>query len=790
MEPADPAVGVRLIPNNAGAADVAHESALQGQKVTASNFIPGATVTRGEDWRWRDQDGGSPGILVQLQGQKAVVRWASGRESTYRVGEHNAYDLIYGTKPAPPAAVSPEQQAALNGQPVTPENFMRGATVTRGQDWARGDADGRQPMVLLRLDADGDCCFVRFADGRETNPRCGFRNAYDLVYGTVFALPPIVSASRQAEIAGQRVTRELFVPGAVVTRGPDWRDEGADGGRPGVLRRLDADGDQCFVVFGISPGEPAQDDGEEHRLRIGYTDAYDLVYGNVPNVAPLDLDAGEGYTIAHASEQVTRANFTRGAVVTRGPGWQSGDQDGGSPGVLLRLSRDDVAIPGGDAGVWVQWADGYEKLHQSTELIFRSASRSSDAPSHGQLVTRANFAVGATVTRGPDWQWGAQDGSGLRGHLVEIRGDGSATVRWENGTSNSYRIGTEGSHDLVYGDIPWAALQTPPPPAPTPRAAAVAAQPPSRDGQRVTVDLITAGAVVSRGPDWKWGDQDGGRPGRLTGGLMMQGTRAVVEWEDGSVCACRVSDGIADLVFGPRPFHVIPATPPPAGGPPPAAVAATQVATPPDAPVVAKVLGAAAAVATHTGGASAPPFLDHELYPRMQETARVIPPPDVKRVALTLCFLRDWPVLDLQHRTTDRFRTDAATAMAAAAAAASAGAAAVPSSVTFLTPEGVRMLTRAFATSLRVAAKWFAVDTASVQLQMRCVTLELPGLGSQRFEVEAIAGTRVADVAAALMRELECDTPTIVTRADRSVLPPTTAWWDAPTELIAIPRSR
>jgi hypothetical protein len=73
---------------------------------------------------------------------------------------------------------------------------------------------------------------------------------------------------------------------------------------------------------------------------------------------------------------------------------------------------------------------------------------------------------------------------------------------------------------------------------------------------------------------------------------------------------------------------------------------------------------------------------------------------------------------------------------------------------------------------------------------MRCVTLELPGLGSQRFEVEAITGTRVADVAAALMRELECDAPTIVTRADRSVLPPDTAWWDAPAELIAIPRAR
>jgi hypothetical protein len=329
------------------------------------------------------------------------------------------------------------------------------------------------------------------------------------------------------------------------------------------LGRLDADGDCCFVTWDARPADSA-----ETMQRVGYMGAYDLVYGTVACVTPIDRDAGAAHAIAHAGERVTKENFKRGAVVTRGPGWRWGDQDCGKPGFLMRVA-DDEAL--GITKVYVRWADNSENVYIGSHLVFGSsadvaaaaepeatleARRAQAAALRGQPVTQRNFISGATVARGPDWKWGTQDGSGLPGRLVEVCGNGTARVRWESGQSNAYRIGAEDSHDLVYGDIPWSALQTPAPSAPAPQAAGEAAQPQSRDGQRVTVELVTAGAVVSRGPDWKWGDQDGGKPGRLTGDVL-RGARAFVEWEDGSMCAYRVSDGIADLVFGPRPFDAM-----------------------------------------------------------------------------------------------------------------------------------------------------------------------------------------------------------------------------------------
>ncbi|XP_058984296.1 E3 ubiquitin-protein ligase MIB2-like isoform X2 [Musca domestica] len=65
--------------------------------------------------------------------------------------------------------------------------------------------------------------------------------------------------------------------------------------------------------------------------------------------------------------------------------------------------------------------------------------------------------VGAKVARGPDWEWGQQDGGeGETGRVMEIRGWDNescrsvANVSWTTGSTNVYRLGHKGNVDLKY----------------------------------------------------------------------------------------------------------------------------------------------------------------------------------------------------------------------------------------------------------------------------------------------------------------------------------------------------
>jgi hypothetical protein len=163
---------------------------------------------------------------------------------------------------------------------VTPQNFVRGATVTRGPDWTNGDTDGGKPMTLLRMDRDGDCCIARRADGTAAGFRAGYQDHYDLIYGETPAPPLEVacSAADQARLDGQIVTLALVTRGALVSRGPQWPvNKNVDGGKPGRLTGVIAKGihaevqwedgsltfisvtggDDAFLVFGVKPAKPA-----------------------------------------------------------------------------------------------------------------------------------------------------------------------------------------------------------------------------------------------------------------------------------------------------------------------------------------------------------------------------------------------------------------------------------------------------------------------------------------------------------------------------------------------------
>ncbi|XP_054270101.1 E3 ubiquitin-protein ligase HERC2 isoform X2 [Macrosteles quadrilineatus] len=66
--------------------------------------------------------------------------------------------------------------------------------------------------------------------------------------------------------------------------------------------------------------------------------------------------------------------------------------------------------------------------------------------------------IGTRVVRGIDWKWGDQDGPppGEGRVIGELGEDGWIRVQWDNGATNSYRMGKEGKFDLKLAEPPSA----------------------------------------------------------------------------------------------------------------------------------------------------------------------------------------------------------------------------------------------------------------------------------------------------------------------------------------------
>ena len=75
------------------------------------------------------------------------------------------------------------------------------------------------------------------------------------------------------------------------------------------------------------------------------------------------------------------------------------------------------------------------------------------SPDHTSVVTYDNCVTTRVVQRGSDWRWGDQDyqnGRPGKGVIKRCKENKWATVRWDNGEEQLYRIGAENSYDLIY----------------------------------------------------------------------------------------------------------------------------------------------------------------------------------------------------------------------------------------------------------------------------------------------------------------------------------------------------
>ena len=119
---------------------------------------------------------------------------------------------------------------------------------------------------------------------------------------------------------------------------------------------------------------------------------------------------------------------------------------------LLRLIGPDVAAAAASRGSLARSnAQGVFAVFE--DMLERS--KGSPPPLSGAELARL-MHVGTRVVRGADWKWGDQDGPApSQGRVIgELGEDGWIRVQWDNGSTNSYRMGKEGKFDLKLADPP------------------------------------------------------------------------------------------------------------------------------------------------------------------------------------------------------------------------------------------------------------------------------------------------------------------------------------------------
>ncbi|XP_062620444.1 uncharacterized protein LOC134282020 [Saccostrea cucullata] len=117
--------------------------------------------------------------------------------------------------------------------------------------------------------------------------------------------------------------------------------------------------------------------------------------------------------------------------------------------------------------------------------------------------------IGTRVKRGPHWTWKNQDSHGpgtVIGHCDRV---GWVKVEWDSVVRLSYQYGYDGlieKYDIT----------------------------PCKEPRILENELIAVGCLVTRGPDWKWGDQDGGDGNVGTVYRVKQNAVVLVKWPNGN----------------------------------------------------------------------------------------------------------------------------------------------------------------------------------------------------------------------------------------------------------------
>uniref|UniRef100_A0A1A9WEY4 RING-type E3 ubiquitin transferase n=1 Tax=Glossina brevipalpis TaxID=37001 RepID=A0A1A9WEY4_9MUSC len=212
--------------------------------------------------------------------------------------------------------------------------------------------------------------------------------------------------------------------GIRVVRGPNWIWQNQDEGEGHI-------GTVCEIGRLGSTHSPENtvvvnwDSGHRTNYRVGYQNQYDLII------------------VDNAQVGVRHSN-----VVC------DGCSKGGIAGIVFKCAQ----CPNYHLCSFCYGADIHDKDHAFIRYTTPTSLGVRVPPRNGaKRIQLKGIFVGAKVVRGPDWEWGHQDGGeGKTGRVIEIRGWDNescrsvANVSWVSGSTNVYRLGHKGNVDLKY----------------------------------------------------------------------------------------------------------------------------------------------------------------------------------------------------------------------------------------------------------------------------------------------------------------------------------------------------
>ncbi|XP_062596391.1 uncharacterized protein LOC134257806 isoform X2 [Saccostrea cucullata] len=117
--------------------------------------------------------------------------------------------------------------------------------------------------------------------------------------------------------------------------------------------------------------------------------------------------------------------------------------------------------------------------------------------------------IGTRVKRGPHWTYKNQDSHGPGTVIGHCEKAGWVNVELDSGVTLSYQYGFDGlieKYDIT----------------------------PCKEPRILENELIAVGCLVTRGPDWKWGDQDGGEGNVGTVYRIKKDAVVLVKWQNGN----------------------------------------------------------------------------------------------------------------------------------------------------------------------------------------------------------------------------------------------------------------
>ncbi|XP_054517731.1 E3 ubiquitin-protein ligase MIB2 isoform X1 [Pan troglodytes] len=312
---------------------------------------------------------------------------------------------------SPQCPVAQEGLRARSRPRVAPRSLARCGPSSRLMGWKPSEARGQSQSLQASGLQPRSLKAARRATGRPDRSRAA-RPTMDPSAHRSRAAPPNMDPDPQAGVqVGMRVVR-----------GVDWKWGQQDGGEGGV---------GTVVELGRhgSPSTPDRtvvvqwDQGTRTNYRAGYQGAHDLLlYDNAqigvrhPNII---CDCCKKHGL-------------------RGMRWK------------CRVCLDY------DLCTQCYMHNKHELAHAFDRYETAHSRPVTLSPRQGlpRIPLRGIFQ-GAKVVRGPDWEWGSQDGGeGKPGRVVDIRGwdvetgRSVASVTWADGTTNVYRVGHKGKVDL------------------------------------------------------------------------------------------------------------------------------------------------------------------------------------------------------------------------------------------------------------------------------------------------------------------------------------------------------